>query len=87
MWGVDDEIRAGIKKVQSMLMQYNGDKQQVVDLIEEVVFTINEMLFKEKNILFPIALENLTEDDWISIERESDENRLLSYRARSQVET
>lgn len=73
MWGVDDEIRDDIKQVKSLLNEYNGNRQQVAEKIDKVIFKVNEMLFKEKSILFPMALENLSEDDWISIEEESDE--------------
>lgn len=31
------------------------------------------MIYKEDSILFPMALETLTEDEWISIYHESDE--------------
>ena len=34
---------------------------------------IKEMIYKEEKILFPMALETLTEDEWITIYRESDE--------------
>ena len=31
------------------------------------------MIYKEENILFPMALKNLTEDEWVKIAHESDE--------------
>ena len=31
------------------------------------------MIYKEESILLPMALETLTEDEWITIYRESDE--------------
>ena len=36
------------------------------------------MIFKEENILFPMALQTLTEDEWVKIAAESDEIGLLS---------
>ena len=31
------------------------------------------MIFKEENILFPMALQTLTEDEWVKMAHESDE--------------
>ena len=73
MWGVDDEIRALLKEIKLMLVDYRGNKQEVVEKIEKVAYEIKEMIFKEDSILFPMALETLTEDEWISIYNESDE--------------
>ncbi|HHW00471.1 MAG TPA: DUF438 domain-containing protein [Clostridiaceae bacterium] len=73
MWGVDDEIRAGIKEVISQLSDYKGDRENVADKIEDAVNRVLEMIFKEENILFPMAIESLSEDEWLKIARESDE--------------
>lgn len=73
MWGVDDDIRALIKKIKLMLTNYKGNVEDVVEKIEQTTHQIKEMIFKEESILFPMALETLTEDEWISIYDESDE--------------
>lgn len=73
MWGVDDEIRAAIKEAKQLLQNYNGNKQAAVDKIYYVIREVSEMIFKEENILFPMALQTLTEDEWIKIVKESDE--------------
>lgn len=70
MWGVDDEIRAAIKGAKSKLQGNEGDAPTV---IEEAINKVNEMIFKEENILFPMALDTLTEDEWYNIAEESDE--------------
>ncbi|HHV39536.1 MAG TPA: DUF438 domain-containing protein [Tepidimicrobium sp.] len=73
MWGVDDEIRASLKDIKLMLTNYKGNKDEVVKKIEDTVHEIKEMIYKEEKILFPMALETLTEDEWITIYDESDE--------------
>lgn len=73
MWGVDDDIRALIKEAKLMLVNYKGNKTEVVEKIKHIESQITEMIFKEESILFPMALETLTEDEWIDIYRESDE--------------
>ena len=73
MWGVDDEIRGLLKEIKLLLVDYRGNKEEVAEKIEEAGHEIKEMIFKEDSILFPMALETLTEDEWISIYNESDE--------------
>jgi DUF438 domain-containing protein len=73
MWGVDDEIRNGIKEIKRLL---EDDSVPVEDLVQKARDTINkalEMIFKEENILIPMAADTLTEDEWLSIARESGE--------------
>ncbi|MBU5439916.1 DUF438 domain-containing protein [Tissierella sp. MSJ-40] len=73
MWGVDDDIRSMIKDVKLTLMNYKGNKDEVINKIENTISQIKEMIFKEESILFPMSLDTLTEDEWISIYNESDE--------------
>jgi DUF438 domain-containing protein len=73
MWGVDDEIRAGIKETRKLLIDYKGNKEEAAAKLEETINKAIEMVFKEENILFPMALDTLIEDEWIRIMNESDE--------------
>lgn len=73
MWGVDDEIRAMIRELKLMLSDYKGNKDEVYDKFKKAIYEIKEMIFKEENILFPMALDTLSEDEWISIYNDSDE--------------
>ena len=73
MWGVDDEIRAAIKEVKAMLMNYTGNREQLYEKAVEALNRVTEMIFKEENILFPMVVETLSEDEWLEIENESDE--------------
>jgi uncharacterized protein len=73
MWGVDDEIRALIKEAKYLLANYNGDQKQLSDKVSEALTKVTDMIFKEENILFPMVLETLAEDEWQKIAEESDE--------------
>lgn len=73
MWGVDDGIRDAIKGVKQKLMNYNGEKKAVLAGVYFVIREVSEMIFKEEKILFPMALQTLTEDEWVKIAHESDE--------------
>jgi len=73
MWGVDDRIRDAIKAAKQALVHYKKeDKQHVIDTMDFVIREVTEMIFKEENILFPMALQHLTEDEWVKIAHESD---------------
>ncbi|MBD3107465.1 DUF438 domain-containing protein [Bacillus sp. AGMB 02131] len=73
MWGVDDRIRDAIKEAKQLLVDYQtDDKQLVVEKIQYVIREVSEMIFKEENILFPMSLQHLTEDEWVKIAHESD---------------
>ncbi|NPC92929.1 DUF438 domain-containing protein [Bacillus sp. WMMC1349] len=74
MWAVDDFIRKSIKEVKRLLEQYTPHNKEAV--IRELDFIINEateMIYKEENILLPMAQRTLTEDEWLKIAAESDE--------------
>lgn len=73
MWGVDDAIRLAIKEAKLKLTNYVGDKDKTVAVLKHVIKEVSEMIFKEENILFPLSLETLTEDEWVKIAAESEE--------------
>jgi len=71
MWGVDDEIRYDIR-----LLMADIETIELSELLNKITILVNklkEMIFKEENILLPMAEDNLTEDEWVMIQTESDE--------------
>lgn len=72
MWGVDDKIRLAIKEARLVLMEKKWQLDPVLQQLDFIIEEVTEMIFKEENILLPMALENLTEDEWLKIEREGD---------------
>ncbi|ANF94769.1 DUF438 domain-containing protein [Paenibacillus bovis] len=83
MWGVDDGIRLGLKEIKGLLTGYRKDAaestiqsvsaEELLGLMERVLQEVTDMIFKEEHILLPMALETLTEDEWLQIARESAE--------------
>lgn len=73
MWGVDDEIRTQIKAIQIMLMESSNEKYEVIKLVQELLDRIEEMIFKEENIMLPMLIEKLTQEEWGMIASESQE--------------
>lgn len=72
MWGVDDEIRAAIKETLGLLNEGSA-LGRILEKAEEAVNKAQEMIFKEENILFPMVLETLSEDEWVRIRDDSGE--------------
>jgi DUF438 domain-containing protein len=72
MWGVDDEIREAIKEVRNNLKNHE-DEENILSKLENVIARINDMIFKEENILLPMVSELFTEEEWLMIEKESPE--------------
>lgn len=75
MWGVDDENRDLIKEVRELLKnyQYAKPKEEVVEKANAAINGVEEMIFKEENILFPMVLDTLNDNEWKKILEESDE--------------
>ncbi len=63
MWGVDDEIRADLKLVSSDL-SYGVINEDIKKSINDVINRVNEMIFKEENIMIPMLLDVMTQDEW-----------------------
>lgn len=68
MWGKDDEVRAMLKSLQQVLSDPDaapGDyKLAVCSVGASVTAAVEEMIYKEENILLPLCLDVFTEDDW-----------------------
>ena len=71
MWGVDDEIREMLKGVISKLEK--EATPEIAEEVNELTNRINEMIFKEEEIMFPMILEKFTQDEWIEIEKAGDD--------------
>lgn len=71
MWGVDDEIRNSIKETIKLIK--SNDKEKISTMVTKTAKDITEMIFKEENILFPMAVETLTIDEWQEIAIHEDE--------------
>lgn len=65
MWGVDDEIREKHKELLSALEKEPASR--LAPQLEELFGRVEEMIFKEENILFPMLRENLAADEWKTI--------------------
>jgi len=71
MWGVDDDIRALIKECLQMIDAKPVDIAALKEKVEQATEEVQEMIFKEENILLPMLIETLTVDEWRKIADES----------------
>lgn len=71
MWGVDDEIKAEYSR---LLKEVNKETyQSLKPAIKAVLDRTKEMIYKEENILFPLALDKFSLDEWVDIYQDIDE--------------
>lgn len=77
MWGIHDEIRRAWKQMLQNLESDRPDSRELAGELEKIfapmATAIREMFYKEDRILFPNALERLTDADWRALHAQEDE--------------
>jgi DUF438 domain-containing protein len=63
MWALDDDIRAMIKDAAGKAAAGAVPRAELDALVKEV----RDMVYKEEHILFPMALEALSEEEWVKV--------------------
>jgi DUF438 domain-containing protein len=69
MWALHDDIRGFIKDVRKRVEQ--GRMETVA--MEALAKMVNDMIYKEEHILFPMALESLSEEEWVRVAKGEEE--------------
>lgn len=70
MWAKDDQVRAALKQLTSAAREASstGAWQGLASGYGPVVAeAVEEMIYKEEQILFPLCLDRFTEDEWAEI--------------------
>jgi DUF438 domain-containing protein len=71
MWAKDDDVRNLLKRLGESIHSDPADiekwKMNLVEATNAVLKAVQEMIYKEENILLPMSLETLTEDEWAEI--------------------
>jgi hypothetical protein len=73
MWGIDNEIRQGIKANISNLYNKDLSTKEALSGIPNLLEKVVDMVTKENNILIPMLVKEFTIYNWILIDQESDE--------------
>ena len=75
MWAKDDEVRQLLKRVDRVLSKdplvFDEALEMISTTAEPALNAIRGMIYKEENILFPMALDALTDEDWGQIWRDT----------------
>lgn len=76
MWGKHDETRELLKGALEALGATEGitveEAKTVIDLVlEPASKAVDDMISKEEEILFPMCLDTLRDEEWLQIERQS----------------
>ncbi len=69
MWALHDDIRGFIKEARKRVL--DGSMETVV--VEALAKMVNDMIYKEEHILFPMTLETLTEEEWARVRKGEEE--------------
>jgi len=69
MWALHDDIRGFIEDVKKRVK--DGKMEKVA--LEALVKMVNDMIYKEEHILFPMALEMLSEEEWAKVRKGEEE--------------
>ena len=71
MWAKDDDIRASLKRVNQAAHDCTPTVTECTNLATTSVLpalsAVEEMIFKEDNILIPMSLQTLSENEWAEI--------------------
>src|ERR1700687_5981013 len=71
IWAKDDDVRNLLKRLGECIHTDPDDiekrKMNLVEATNAVLKAVQEMIYKEENILLPMSLETLTEDEWAEI--------------------
>ncbi len=71
MWGVHDEIRAQVKSAKTLLAA--GSVDEARDAGTSLARAAVEMVYKENKILFPLAQQTLSHEEWSGVRKGEDE--------------
>lgn len=74
MWGIHDTIRGSLKAARQKV-DAAGDEEApgIVSSLRDLLKTVGDMVYKEENILFPMALETLSDADWVKVHEGEEE--------------
>jgi len=71
MWAKDDDARNLLKRLGECIHSDPADiekwKMNLVEAANAALKAVQEMIYKEENILLPMSLETLSEDEWAEI--------------------
>ncbi len=71
MWAKDDDVRNLLKRLGQCIQLESAAldewKAKLLDTANAALSAVQEMIYKEENILLPMSLQTLSEDEWAEI--------------------
>ncbi len=69
MWSGDDDNRALLKKARGLLKESGSadSYSEATAVIRELDTALRDMVFKEERVLFPMALDTLSDEEWAEV--------------------
>lgn len=65
MWGIHDQIRSMLKEVRGLAESDDGPR--LVQRAQALLDEMDGMIYKEENILFPMTMQTLNEQEWMEV--------------------
>ncbi len=69
MWALHDDIRKMLKDTKESA----GKGTASIENLRKLIQALNDMIYKEEHILFPMALDTLGESDWVKVSEGEEE--------------
>ena len=71
MWALHDDVRKGLKDARTAVERDDGEQAALAS--EWLAQTAEDMVTKEEKVLFPMALETLSDEEWAEIRAGEDD--------------
>ena len=71
MWAIHDDIRKMLKNAKRQVAEVKVP--EALATIQSLTKAVNDMVYKEEHILFPMTMELLSEPDWIKVRKGEEE--------------
>lgn len=71
MWSLHDDIRKKLKLLDKLFNYENYSLKEINSALGDLFFLMRGMIFKEDNIIFPIATETTKAEEWEEMHKES----------------
>lgn len=73
MWSLHDDVRVGLKVLDELLAEEEMNLDEFNYAIGTLYFSVYPLIYREENILFPVAFEELDKGSWDEMLMQSDD--------------
>jgi hypothetical protein len=71
MWSFHDDFRASIKNLEQLLIPEHPDKELLTKELGKLFFVVLPVIFREEQIVFPVAYRAIPSEEWDEMMRQS----------------